>query len=86
MKEPVVKSKIFSPRVRGWIDLLRPFTLLAPIIVAMSVIVAGLVYNARFFGLIIPIDWWVTVGNASLTLAIGQEKWGIFHPGVLSRR
>ena len=70
MKEPYRKKRFFSDHIRGYLDLLRPFTLLAPIIVSMSIIVASLVYNFRFFGLDIPIDWWITVGNASLTIAL----------------
>ena len=66
MKDPYSKTRIFSKRVRGYIDLLRPFTLLAPFSVSMSIIVASLVYN----NVAVPSDWWVTVGNASLTLAI----------------
>jgi 4-hydroxybenzoate polyprenyltransferase len=70
MKQPYSKRRFFSDHIRGYIDLLRPFTLLAPFIVSMSIIVASLVFNARFFDLIIPEDWWVTVGNASLTVAL----------------
>ena len=70
MKEPYRKKRFFSDHIRGYIDLLRPFTLLAPIIVSMSIIVASLVYNFRFFGLVIPTDWWITVGNASLTIML----------------
>jgi len=70
MKEPYRKKRFFSDHIRGYLDLLRPFTLLAPIIVSMSIIVASLVYNFRFFGLEIESDWWITVGNASLTVAL----------------
>ncbi len=70
MKEPYRKKRFFSDHIRGYLDLLRPFTLLAPIIVSMSIIVASLVYNFRFFGTQIPNDWWITVGNASLTVAL----------------
>ena len=70
MKEPYRKKRFFSDHIRGYIDLLRPFTLLAPIIVSMSIVVASLVYNFRFFGLEIQSDWWITVGNASLTVAL----------------
>jgi len=70
MKQPYSRKRIFSYHIRGYIDLLRPFTLLAPIIVSMSIIVASLVFNARFYGLEIPTNWWVTVGNASLTIAL----------------
>ena len=66
MKDPYIKTKLLSKHVRGYIDLLRPFTLLAPFIVSMSIIVASLVYN----NVAVPSDWWVTVGNASLTLAL----------------
>ncbi len=66
MKDPYSKTRIFSKHVRGYIDLLRPFTLLAPFIVSMSIIVASLVYSK----VTVQPDWWVTVGNASLTLAI----------------
>jgi 4-hydroxybenzoate polyprenyltransferase len=70
MKQPYARKRIFSDHVRGYIDLLRPFTLMAPFIVSMAIISASLVYNARFSGLVIPLDWWVTVGNASLTVAL----------------
>ena len=66
MKDPYSKTKIPSKHVRGYIDLLRPFTLMVPFIVSMSIIVASLVYN----NVAVPSDWWVTVGNASFTLAI----------------
>ena len=66
MKEPYTKTKFQSVRIRGYIDLFRPFTLLAPFIVSMSLMVASLVYNKA----IVPSDWWVIVSNAGLTLAI----------------
>ncbi len=66
MKEPYSKTKILSKRVRAIFDLIRPFTLLAPVLVSMSIIVASLIYSKKPF----PDDWWVTVGNASFTLAI----------------
>ncbi|GAH56328.1 unnamed protein product, partial [marine sediment metagenome] len=58
MKDPYSKTRIFSKHVRGYIDLLRPFTLLAPFIVSMSIIVASLVYSK----VTVQPDWWVTVG------------------------
>ena len=70
MKEPYSKRRLFPEHIRGYIDLLRPFTLAAPIIVSMSIIVASLIYNWRYNGLIIQSDWWFTVGNASLTIAL----------------
>lgn len=66
MKEPYSKSRLLSKKIRGYIDLLRPFTLAAPFIVSMSIMVAGLIYS----GISIPSDWWFTIGNASLTIAI----------------
>ena len=50
----------------GHLKLLRPFTLLAPFIVSMSIMVASLVYNQVDVGA----NWWVTVGNASLTVTM----------------
>ena len=66
MKEPYSKVRILPIRIRGYFDLVRPFTLAAPIIVSMSIIVASLIYSK----IPIPQDWWVTVGQASFTLAI----------------
>lgn len=66
MKEPYAKTRLLSKHIRGYIDLLRPFTLAAPFIVSMSIVVAGLVFSKTN----IPSDWWVTTGNASLTLAL----------------
>ncbi|MBN1281122.1 MAG: UbiA prenyltransferase family protein [Candidatus Thermoplasmatota archaeon] len=67
MKEPYKKSRFLSKRLRGYIDLLRPFTLLAPIFVSMFIMFASLVYNDNFEDF--P-DWWIIIGQASLTLAI----------------
>lgn len=68
MKEPYGKTRFLSERVRGVIDLLRPFTLLAPFIVSASIMVASLIFNAEKNG--INTGWWVTVGQASLTVAM----------------
>ncbi len=66
IKEPYAKTKFISVHLRGYIDLLRPFTLFAPFVVSMSIIAASMIYNK------IPIegDWWVTVGQASFTVAL----------------
>ena len=48
MKEPYSKTRFLSFRIRGYIDLLRPFTLLAPIVVSMFVMFASLIYNNKF--------------------------------------
>lgn len=66
MKEPYSKARFFPVRIRGYIDLLRPFTLFAPFVVSMSIIVASLIYNK----IPIPQNWWVTVGQAGFTLAV----------------
>ncbi|OYT29122.1 4-hydroxybenzoate polyprenyltransferase [Thermoplasmatales archaeon ex4572_165] len=66
MKEPYVQKRFLSAHIRGYVDLFRPFTLLAPFIVSMSIIVASLVYN----NVAVSANWWVTVGNASLTVAM----------------
>jgi len=66
MKEPYSKTRFFPLRIRGYIDLFRPFTLLAPFVVSMSIIVASLIYNK------VPVSqgWWITVGQASFTIVI----------------
>ena len=56
----------FNNKLKGYIDLLRPFTLLAPFIVSMCIITASLIFNK----VTPPETWWVTVGQASFTLAI----------------
>lgn len=66
MKDPYAQKRFLSEHIRGYVDLLRPFTLLAPFIVSMSIIVASLVYNNVEVGA----NWWFTVGNASLTVAM----------------
>ena len=65
MKQPYAKTKFLSVRFRGYFDLLRPFTLAAPLFVSMFIMFASLVYNDRFSDF--P-DWWITIAQASLTL------------------
>jgi geranylgeranylglycerol-phosphate geranylgeranyltransferase len=65
MKDTYAHKRFFAGHIRGYIDLLRPFTLMAPFIVSMSVMVASLVYNKT----VVASNWWVIVGNASLTVA-----------------
>ena len=67
MKEPYARSKILSPRIRGYIDLVRPFTLLAPLFVSMFIILASLVYNKK---LETTPNWWFTIAQASFTIAL----------------
>lgn len=66
MKEPFEQGRFLSEHIRGYVDLLRPFTLMAPFIISMCIIVASLVYNHAA----VDSKWWVTVGNASLTLTL----------------
>jgi geranylgeranylglycerol-phosphate geranylgeranyltransferase len=66
MKEPYNKSRFLSKKFRGYLDLLRPFTLLAPFFVSMFIMFASLVYNDKFDQY--P-NWWIIIGQASLTLA-----------------
>lgn len=68
MKEPYSKTRIFPVRIRGYIDLLRPFTLLAPLIVSMSIMIASLIYNNQ----VAPPNWWATIAYAGLTLAFAN--------------
>jgi len=68
IKEPYSKVKILPVRIRGYIDLIRPFTLLAPIVVSMAIIVASMIYNK----VSVSQNWWITVGQASFTLAIAN--------------
>jgi len=66
IKEPYSRTKWLSVRFRAYLDLFRGFTLLAPFIVSMSIMVASLIYSGKT----IPGDWWITVGQASLTIVI----------------
>ena len=66
MKEPFSKNRFLSKKFRGYFDLLRPFTLLAPFFVSMFIMFASLVYNDKFVEF--P-NWWIIIGQASLTLA-----------------
>jgi geranylgeranylglycerol-phosphate geranylgeranyltransferase len=66
MKEPYTTGRFLSKKFRGYFDLLRPFTLLAPFFVSMFIMFASLVYNDKFVEF--P-NWWIIIGQASLTLA-----------------
>ncbi len=52
----------------GYFDLIRPFTLLAPIIVSACIMIASFFYNGRTDGLFTI--WWTTIIPASFALAI----------------
>ena len=70
MKTPYTKTRFVSVQARGVIDLFRPFTLTAPFIVSMSIMVASLVFNYQYYGKAIPENWWILVGQSGLTIAI----------------
>jgi geranylgeranylglycerol-phosphate geranylgeranyltransferase len=66
MKDPYSKARFFPMRIRGYIDLLRPFTLLAPFFVSMFIMYASLIYNNQ---LETTPNWFFIILQASLTLA-----------------
>ena len=71
MKEPYTKTRFLSKQARAAIDLTRPFTLLAPLIVSQAIMTASLVFRLKIdSSFIIPSDWWITVGQASFTIAL----------------
>ena len=55
-------------RVKGYIDLIRPFTLLAPIIVSLCIMIASFFYNGVTANL--STFWLTTIIPASFSLAI----------------
>ena len=63
-----MKTTSFKQKIKGYIDLIRPFTLLAPLIVASCIMVASFFYVGKtdsFFDI-----WWKTILPASFALAI----------------
>jgi 4-hydroxybenzoate polyprenyltransferase len=66
MKEPYSKAGFFSVRIRAYIDLVRPFTLLAPFFVSMFIMAASLMYNHKIAAIE---NWFFIIPQASLTLA-----------------
>ena len=67
MKQPYGKTRFLSRKFRAYLDLLRPFTLLAPFFVSMFIMFASFVSTYQFKDY--PSNWWITIGQASLTLA-----------------
>ena len=55
-------------RISGYIDLIRPFTLLAPIIVSICIMMASFFYNGGTGDLFA--SWWMIILPASFSLAI----------------
>jgi 4-hydroxybenzoate polyprenyltransferase len=71
MKESYTKTRFLSKEARAALDLFRPFTLAAPFIVSMSIMVASLVFNLRNGSLTsVHEHWWITVGQAGFTVAV----------------
>jgi len=71
MKQPYTRVRFLSKQARGALDLLRPFTLFAPLFVSMAIQVASLIFNHQNSPYTsIPSDWWITVGQVGLTMAI----------------
>lgn len=61
-------TMILKKRVKGYIDLIRPFTLLAPIIVSLCIMIASFFYNGVTANL--STFWLTTIIPASFSLAI----------------
>ena len=62
----------FNNRLKGYIDLLRPFTLLTPFIVSISIMIASFFYNKAsgvfadvFFRMILPSGFCISILNAA---------------------
>ncbi len=58
----------FNTKIRGYLDLVRPFTLLAPIIVSSCIMIASFYHNGIKDDLFMI--FWTTILPASLALAI----------------
>jgi geranylgeranylglycerol-phosphate geranylgeranyltransferase len=62
------KTRFLSQQARAGIDLVRPFTLVAPFLVSMAIATASLVYNR--YQIPIKSDWAITVGQTSFTIVL----------------
>ena len=64
---------MLSIKTRGFIDLIRPFTLLAPIIVSICIIIASFIYNG--YGKINSFFWYnIILASISLALLNGASN------------
>ncbi|HID24971.1 MAG TPA: 4-hydroxybenzoate polyprenyltransferase [Thermoplasmata archaeon] len=61
------RNNPLSLRLKGYVDLLRPFTLIPPFFVSMFIMISGLVYNNK---LDVTHNWWVTAVQASFVLTL----------------
>lgn len=66
--EQKMRNTDFKKRVRGYMELIRPFTLLAPIIVSMCIMVASFFYSGKTGNITMLL--WSTILPASFTLAV----------------
>jgi len=67
MKQPYSKKGFLSVKFRGYLDLVRPFTLLPPFFVSWFIMFASLIYNDKFYDYS---NWWIIITQASFTLAV----------------
>lgn len=58
---------MFTSKTKGFIDLVRPFTLLAPIIVSISIMIASFIYNGNEN---LTSVFWFVIFPASISLAL----------------
>ena len=63
-----MRLSFINQKIKGYFDLIRPFTLLAPIIVSSSIMMASFFYN-KGSGDLYSI-WWTIIIPASFALAI----------------
>jgi len=63
-----MKLSFINQHIKGYFDLIRPFTLLAPIIVSSSIMIASFFYNGKSDNLFNI--WWTIIIPASFVLAI----------------
>ena len=72
ISDETVKELDFSNKLKVYVDLLRPFTLLTPFIVSISIMIASFFYNKTpgaftevFFRMIVPSGFCLAVLNAA---------------------
>jgi len=63
-----VRKIVFKQRIKGYIDLIRPFTLLAPLLVSTCIMIASFFYNGETSNVFSVL--WSTIIPASFALAI----------------
>ncbi|RLF38499.1 MAG: 4-hydroxybenzoate polyprenyltransferase [Thermoplasmata archaeon] len=58
---------VVANRFKAYVELLRPFTLIAPFFVSFFIMLSSLIYNNKLYSLH---NWWLTAVQASLVLAL----------------